>query len=366
MTSLDVFRGITIGAMILVNNPGDWNAVFPPLMHAYWTNWTLADLVFPWFIFIMGFAMPFAFARRHEQGQCIRELDRRIAQRAALLIVLGLILNGAATWPSVAPLRYPGVLQRIALSYLIGALVVLHLDVSEWVLAVALLLLGHWAVLTLLPFGGYPAGTLTPEHNVSGYLDALVFGGHALARPVDPEGLLGTLSSAATAVIGALAGQQVRCASTDDARLRRLATMGVGALAVGVLWSRVLPLSKPLWTGSYVLVVTGLAALAFSVTYVVVDVLQWRSSARPFLWLGVNPLAIYCLSEVVGHVLENSTIHLGGGRTTLKAWLFWIALEPAFGPWPPEWASFTFAVVFVGIWIAVAGLLYRRRIRIQV
>jgi len=352
--------------MILVNNPGDWSAVFPPLMHAYWTGWTLADLVFPWFIFIMGFAMPFALARRHEQGQAIRNLDGRIARRAALLIALGLILNGAASWPSVVPLRYPGVLQRIALSYLIGALVVLHLDVARWVVAVALLLLGHWAVLALLPFGDYPAGTLTPQHNVSGYLDALVFGGHALTRPVDPEGLLGTLPSAATALVGALAGRQVQHASTNGARLRKLGILAFGMFVVGLLWSRLLPLSKPLWTGSYVAVVTGLAVLAFSVIYVVVDVLQLRSWARPFLWLGVNPLAIYFLSEVVGHLLDNVTIHVDGGRTTLKAWLFWIALEPAFLRWRPEWASFAFAVVFAGIWIAAAGLLYRHRIRIQV
>src|SRR5262249_9695300 len=153
--------------------------------------------------------------------------------------------------------------------------------------------------------------------------------------------------SAATTVIGALAGQQMRCGSTDAERLRKLAVVGVGALVVGLLWSRVLPLSKPLWTGSYVSVVTGLAVLAFAVTYVVVDVLRLGSGARPFLWLGVNPLAIYFLSEVVGPLLENAAIHHAGSRTTPKAWLFWVVLEPAFRPWRPEWPSFVFAVVIV-------------------
>ncbi len=366
LESLDVFRGATIAAMILVNNPGDWSAVFPPLLHEYWTGCAFADVVFPWFIFIMGVAMPFAFARRHERGHAARHLYRRIGRRVALLIALGLVLNAVAAWPAVFPLRFPGVLQRIALSYLIAAIIVLHLNVSGWVLAVVILLVGHWALLTLVPFGGYPGGTLTPDHNLARYVDTLVLGRHALAIPNDPEGLLGTLPAAATALVGALAGQLVRRVPNDSGRLGLLAIGGTGAFALGLLWSRVLPLSKPLWTGSYVLVVTGLAILALAVAYLVIDVCGLRLWARPFLWLGVNPLAMYFLSEVVGHLLEQSWIRDAGTTTTPKAWLFWRILEPALDPRPPEWASFTFGAAFVGLWMAVAGALYQRRIRIQV
>jgi predicted acyltransferase len=344
LESLDVFRGVTIAAMILVNNPGDWGAVFPPLVHAYWTGCTFADVVFPWFVFIMGFALPFALARRQARGDAVRGPHWRIASRVAWLIGLGLVLNAVAGWPAVLPLRLPGVLQRIALSYLVASVVVLHLDVAGWIVLAALLLLGHWALLTLVPFGPYPGGTLTPEHNLARYIDTIVLGRHAATRALDPEGLLGGLSTAATALIGAITGQLVRRRPTDGARLRLLI----------------------LWTGSYVLVVTGLAMLVFAATYAVIDVLRVRGWARPFLWLGVNPLAIYFLSEIVGHLLEDPWLRHRSRWTTPKSWLVWGQLEPALHPLRAEWASLIFAVAFVAVWIAVAGTLYQRRIRIQV
>jgi predicted acyltransferase len=364
--SLDVFRGVTVAAMILVNNPGDWGAVFPPLLHAYWTGWTLADLVFPWFIFIMGIAMPFAFARRHERGHAIEHLYLRIGRRVALLIVLGLIVNAISAWPAISPLRFPGVLQRIALSYLIAAVVVLHFDPAVWGIVAAALLLGHWALLTLVPFGGYPAGTLTPEHNVARYVDTVVFGRHILTIPIDPEGLIGTSSAAATALVGALTGELLRRAASDRARVVRLVLFGLPMTALGWMWSHVLPVSKPLWTGSYVCGVTGLAMFMLALMYFIVDMRGLRSWARPFLWLGVNPLAIYFLSEVVGNLLDDAWTLRSGARFAPKEWLFWRVLEPAFRSRPAEWASFAFAVGFVAVWVAVAGVLYQRRIRIQV
>ena len=366
LEALDVFRGVTIAAMILVNNPGDWDNVFPSLMHTYWTGWTFADLVFPWFIFIMGVAMPFAFARRHAHGLQLMQIYRRIVTRVALLSVIGLLLTVVATWPAVFPLRFPGVLQRIALSYLVAAVVLLHFDVRGWAMAAAALLVGHWALLALVPFDGFPAGTLAPEHNLAHHVDAIVLGRHALYHPTDPEGLLGTLPAAATALAGALTGHLVRTSVDAGTRLRKLVLGGVAAFVTGLILSRALPISKPLWTGSYVLVVTGLAMMTLALLYGVVDLRGWRTWARPFLWLGVNPLAIYCLSEVVGHLLDRPWIREDGGRTTPKAWLFWRVLEPAFRPLAGEWASLAFGVAFVGFWIGVASVLYHRHIRIHV
>ena len=173
------------------------------------------------------------------------------------------------------------------------------------------------------------------------------------------------LPSAATAIIGALAGQLVRRRSTEEARVAKLAIVGAFMFAAGELWSSVFLVSKPLWTGSYVLVVTGLAALLFACTYVIVDRWQLRSWARPFLWLGVNPLALYVLSDVVGHLLQNISWRSGTGRVTPMAWLFWSVLEPAFRPLKPEWPSVVFAVAYLAVWIAAAAVLYHRRIRIQ-
>lgn len=354
--SLDVFRGVTVAAMMLVNNPGDWSAVFPQLVHAYWTGWTFADLVFPWFIFAMGVAMPFAFARRRDRGHALHQIYRRIVRRVMLLVALGLILNAVAAWPVVVPLRFPGVLQRIALAYLVAALVVLHSGVTGWALAAALLMLAHWLLLAFVPFAGFPAGTLTPEHNFAKYIDTIVFGRHVLAIPNDPEGLIGTMPAAATALIGALTGHVLRQTSTGAERMQRLLAGGVVALLLGVAWSAVLPVSKPLWTGSFVGIACGLGILVLAAVYFVVDLRHFRSWGRPFLWLGVNPLAVYFLSEIVGHRLEGTT----------KSWLFWSFVQPFMRPLRPEWASLAFGLAFVAVWIVVAGLLYQRRIRIQV
>jgi len=360
--SLDVFRGFTIFAMIVVNNPGDWSAVFPPLMHAYWHGCTFADVLFPWFIFIMGFAMPFAFARRRERGQAPLQLYRRIATRVALLIVLGLVLNAAAAWPSAGPLRLPGVLQRLAIAYLLTALAVLHLRPASWFAATALVLVGHWAVLALTPFGGHPAGSIEPTRNLAGYLDAIVFGRHAMTTPIDPEGLLGTLPAAATALLGAATGELMRRSPSAAARLRLLAAGGAIALTVGLAWSRVLPLNKHLWTGSFVLVTAGLAMIVFGLTYLVVDVRRLRSWPQPFTWLGVNPLATYCCSELVGHLLDAAWLQ----RTTPKSWLFWGVLQPALRFRYAEWTSLAFAIAYASVWAGIAGVLYHRGIRIQV
>jgi len=354
LESLDVCRGLTVAAMILVNNPGDWTAVFPQLVHAYWTGCTFADLVFPWFIFMMGVALPFAFARRRQQGHGSPQIYRRIGRRVVLLIALGVVLNAVAAWPAVFPLRFPGVLQRIALSYLIAAVVVLQFDVRGWTAVAAAFLLGHWALLMLVPFAGHPAGTLTPDQNVARYLDTQVFGRHLLLIPIDPEGLLGTLSAAATALLGAVVGHVLRKPVAAALRIRRLILGGTFAVIAAAAWSRFLPISKPLWTGPFALLASGLGTLLLVALYAAIDLRGVRGWSRPFLWLGVNPLAIYFLSEVVGHL-----------QVGVKAWLYWSVLAPAM-PNRMEWASLIFAVGFVGVWMAVAGVMYRRRIRIQV
>jgi len=354
LESLDVFRGLTVAAMILVNNPGDWTAVFPQLVHAYWTGCTLADLVFPWFIFMMGVALPFAFARRRQQGHGSSQIYRRIARRVVLLIALGLVLNAVAAWPAVFPLRFPGVLQRIALSYLIAAVVVLQFDVRGWSAVTAALLLGHWALLALVPIAGHAAGTLSPDQNVALYVDRQLFGRHLLLTPIDPEGLLGTLSAAATALLGALAGHLLQQPVVAAVRIRRLIAGGTFAVIIAAAWSAVLPISKPLWTGSFALLASGVGTLLLAALYGAIDVRGVRRWSRPFLWLGVNPLAIYFLSEVVGHL-----------QVGAKAWLFWTVLAPAV-PDRMELASLIFAVGFVAVWTAVAGVMYRRQIRVQV
>ena len=365
VVSVDVVRGMTIAAMILVNNPGDWSAVYSPLLHAYWTGFTLADLVFPAFVFIMGVSMPFAFARRLAAGATARDLYWRIGRRAALLIVLGLALNALAALQAGTPLRFPGVLQRLAFAYVLASMAVIHLDSRNWIVVIGAALLGHWALLTLVPFGGNPAGTMTVEHNLARYLDTTLFGRHALTIPIDPEGLLGTLPAAATALIGAAIGASIQRGVGFTSAARAVGLNGVLLLGTGYVWSWMLPLSKPLWTGSFALTATGLTAIALAATIVLVDTRGWRRWALPFQWLGVNPIAIYVFSEIAGRVIDRVPIASGTDAVSLKAWLFWQVIEPAIEPWTDATASLIFGIGYVALWIAAAGLLYRFRIRIQ-
>lgn len=355
--SLDAFRGLTIAAMILVNHPGDWNAVYGPLLHAQWNGCTFADLVFPFFLFIVGVATSFAFARRREAGGETIQLYRRIARRAVLLVALGLVLNAVDVAPAFASMRFPGVLQRIGLVYLAAAIIVLNTGVRGRIVAAGALLLGHWALLGLVPFGGSPGGTLLPTANLSGYLDRLVFGHHALTELGDPEGLLGTLPAIATTLLGNLAGGWLRADMPAGRRVAGLATGGTIVALLGVAWSVVLPLNKQLWTGSFALFTAGLGALALCACYAAIDLAGREAWARPFVWLGVNPLAIYFASEFAGHLLER----------TINWQIFWNGFIPLFGPVLPDAAvSLVMALCTVGIWTAVAGLLYTRGIRIQV
>ena len=363
--SVDVLRGMTIAAMILVNNPGDWTAVYGPLLHAYWAGLTFADLVFPAFVFIMGVSMPFAFARRLAAGASTQDLYWRIGRRAGLLIALGLALNGIAALQAGTPLRLPGVLQRLALAYVLASIAVIHLDSRRWFAVIGAMFLGHWALLILVPFGGNPPGTLTPEHNLARFIDTSVFGRHALTIPNDPEGILGTLPAAATALTGAAAAAMIRRAVSRTAAARALGVFGAILLGLGYVWSWTFPLSKPLWTGSFALTASGLTAMALAITHLVVNARSPRRWLQSFLWLGVNPVAIYFLSEIVGRLIDRVWIDRGPDGMTPKAWLFWQVIEPAIEPWTDESASLLFAIGYVTLWIAAAGALYRSRIRIR-
>ena len=351
--------------MILVNNPGNWNSTFESLTHAEWNGCTLADLVFPFFIFILGAAIPFAFRRRIGRGEHRGDLYVRIARRTAWLIALGIILNLVAAFPATAGVRIPGVLQRIGVVYLIAAILVLELD-SRWRAAILVALaLGHWWLLRAVPFAGRAAG-LTPSHNLAGFIDQAVFGSHVLTPSNDPEGLLGTVTAVSTALIGSIAGEWLLPGLETRPRLGRLIPGGCAALIVGAIWALTLPLNKSLWTGSFVMWTGGLAALMLAACYVVLDVLDYRRWATPFLWLGFNPLAIYFFSELTRDLADKPWLRVSGQTLTARSWVFWDIVRPAIPRIGDEWISFFIALATVTLWIFVAGLLYRRGVRLHV
>jgi predicted acyltransferase len=364
--SLDVFRGLTIASMILVNNPGEWAVTYPTLLHEAWNGCTFADVVFPSFIFIVGVATSFAFARRVREGHPARAIVWRIVRRTLLLIALGLVLNWASPPTETHAFRFPGVLQRIALVYAVTATLVLWTRVRGRIVAIVVLLVAHTACLLWAPFGSHGPGLLEPGMNFSVWVDRTILGPHILSRAGDPEGLFGTVSAVVSALLGTLAARWLR--SSPEPRRRFLGLFGGGLLLIllGFGCERVIPLNKNLWTASYVLLTAGLAAAGLALCYLIVDVANARKWARPFLWLGLNPLAIYFLAELVGHV-RDWPITVNGDDWTVQSWLFWQVFEPPLGNYLSDPAiSLVVGLLTVAVWIAVAGLLYRRNIRIVV
>jgi predicted acyltransferase len=340
---LDAFRGSTIAAMVLVNNPGTWAAVYPPLRHAEWHGLTPTDVIFPFFLFIVGVAIPLSQPR-----------PGRVLRRAAVVFALGLLLNVVGN-PDLATLRIPGVLQRIALCY--AAAAVLHRTTS-WrtqSLVTATLLLGYWAALTLVPVPGFGRGVLTPEGNLAAWIDRAVLGPHVwkVSRVYDPEGILSTLPAIATTLVGVLAGAWLRSGRTPRAISMGFAWTGMGSILVGAAWSVAFPMNKSLWTSSYVLVTAGLALIIFAVCYQAIDVHGRRAWAAPFVVFGVNALALYFLSTLAAILLA---------RTGARRWMF----EHALAPWAsPVNASLAYAIAYLLVWWVIVWGLYRGGVRLR-
>lgn len=348
LASLDALRGCTVAAMLLVNDPGDWDHVYWPLDHAAWNGCTPTDLVFPFFLFVVGVSVALAMLPRREQGADRAVLTHGALTRAVRIVGLGVLINVLAWWwlPG-AHLRLPGVLQRIGVCYVGVALLALHTrSCTQWA-AIAVLLLGYWALLC-------SGGSLEPWTNIVSRTDTAVFGRFvylidpATGRGHDPEGLLSTLPSLATALLGLRAGCWLRADKP-----RPLLIGALLSLSLGALWSLWLPFNKNLWTPSFVLWTAGWAALALLAFHLLIDRRGWPAWGRRF---GVNAIAAYAGSELMQILLP------GLGQNWLYRHLFAGWMTSRFGPCIP---SLAFAVVFVAMWWLIVHAMDRRRIHLK-
>jgi predicted acyltransferase len=361
LQSLDLFRGITIAAMILVSTPGTWTAVYPPLDHAIWNGWTPTDLVFPFLLFAMGAAVPMALGKRRTQG---RATSRYVLRRVVVLFLLGFALNAMEAKPPVAleTFRIPGVLQRIAIVYLAVALLADALSLRAQIAVAVSALIGYWIAMTRIPVPGAGAGVLTPDGNLASFIDGAVFGRHMLASNFDPEGLLSTIPAIATALLGTFAGTWLSRTEYCH-RTLWLWAAGAAATAAGFLWGRVFPINKTLWTSSFALFSAGFAAQALALCHGLVEFGKGRA-ATPFVAFGRNALPAYFLSVGLDSVLSRVSI---GGAPSVKALLFRLGfaswLRPCCGA---EAASFGYAITYVALWTVVFAAMYRRRIFIGI
>ena len=361
LLSVDALRGLTVAAMVLVNNPGTWRAVYPPLRHATWHGWTLTDVIFPFFVFIVGVAIPLALGPRlARSGRA--GVVAKVVRRSLVIFLLGIVLNGFP-WYTWATLRIPGVLQRIAVCYLIAALVYLWTSTRAQALIAAALLLGYWLAMIWIPVPGYGAGDLSPAGNLAAYLDRAILGPHIwqAAKVYDPEGILSTLPAVATALLGVLTGTWLRNDRPSGSLAIRLAGAGVAGVVAGELWGIWFPINKSLWTSSYVLLTAGLAMLVLAAFYWLVEVRGWRRWATPFAVLGVNALVLYFLSSLVARLM--SIVRVGADGRSVQAELFDRLFVPMAAPIN---ASLAFAMVYVVAWWAILWVLYRWNIRVRV
>lgn len=364
LVSLDVFRGLTIAAMLIVNNPGTWSAIYAPLRHAPWHGWTPTDLIFPFFLFIVGVAMVFSLATQRARGASRTQLLTRAAKRALIIFVLGLLLHAFPDFLDIATLRIPGVLQRIALAYLAAAPIVLWLDARGRAVVTVVLLLGYWALLTLVPVPGGAAGVLEPGADLGAWIDRAVFGTEHLwsqSRTWDPEGLLSTLPAVATVLLGVFTGEWLHSDREPLEKTVGLFVAGSIGLVAGIAWGAVFPINKSLWTSSYVVFTAGMACHTLALCYWMVDIRGWRRWAMPFVVFGMNAIAAFFLSGLFARML--GLIHVGPDGVSLKGWIY----ETLFASWlAPVNASLAFALVFTTFWLGIMALLYRRRIFIKV
>lgn len=365
LVSLDVFRGITIAGMVLVNNPGTWENIYWPLEHAQWHGWTPTDLVFPFFLFIVGVAITLAFGSRVESGRSTRDLYLKVIKRTLIIFAIGLFLN-AFPYFGLSELRIPGVLQRIAVCYFFASIIFLNTKIRTQVVITITLLVFYWFLVKLIPAPGFAAGDLTKEGSLPSFIDRVVFGKHvwAQAKVYDPEGFLSTIPALATTLIGVLTGHWLRTKKTPYEKVSGLFVGGAICVAAGWAWNSFFPINKALWTSSYVVFTGGLALQFLALCYWTIDIKAYRKWAKPFEVLGVNAIALYVGAGIMAELL--GVIKVTGADGTKVPLGFWI-YDQVFTPWAsPKNASLAFAIAFVLVWLGLMWILYKRKIFIKV
>lgn len=350
---------MTIAGMILVNDAGDWSHIYWPLEHAEWHGWTPTDLIFPFFLFIVGVSMVLSNDSRRARGDSQGKLLVHAVKRSAIILGLGLFLNGYPSF-NFHVMRFAGVLQRIAVVYLIASVIVLYTGrVARWVIA-ASLLIGYFLLMKFVPVPGFGAGDLSPDANLAAYIDRLAMYNHLyVSHRYDPEGILSTIPAVGTCLLGVFTGEWMR-GKQPRAVVHGLLVGAALGLTLGKLWSYWFPINKNLWTSSYVLFAGGFAMAVLAACMYLIDVRGWKRWAQPFVWFGMNPLAIFFLATFVAKMSVKH--HVNG--VLWKTYVYRGLFENRFPS--PYLNSLAFAISYVLLFWIVAWLLYRNKIFIKV
>jgi predicted acyltransferase len=392
LLSLDVFRGMTIAGMLLVNDPGSWGAIYPPLEHAAWHGWTPTDLIFPFFLFIVGITTHLSLEARRARGDDEGALIRQIVRRGLLIFLAGLLVNGFPffTWGAVDGIANPsflervvdrlyhwrimGVLQRIGLAYMCAALLCFRTTLKQQVAIAATLLFGYWFAMTLLPVP--PNGFLgidvlhSPSETLAAYFDRLLldwgkYGNHLWVNSLtwDPEGPFSTIPAVGTAMLGIICGRWISAPRPLSERLAGMFAVGSIAMMAGLMWNWSFPINKSLWTSSYVLFTAGMAAVALATCMWIIDEHRVTGWTKPFVIYGMNPIVAFVGSGITARLIYSIfKVESNGRPIALQAWIY----QTFYASWlAPRNASLLFAITFVLVWFAILWVLYRRRIFVK-
>ncbi len=372
LLSLDVFRGLTVAAMILVNNPGSWSTIYAPLKHAEWNGCTPTDLIFPFFLFIVGVSISYALGSKKDNTSQSKLLFTAF-KRALILFGLGLFLN---LFPKVfidpiealSTVRIPGVLQRIAIVFFITALIFIKTNQKTQIRLFFGILIAYWALMTLVPVPAIGYANLEKETNLGAWLDRTILTEAHLwksAKTWDPEGILSTLPAVATGLFGVLVGTWLRRKDREESvKISWMFSIGILAVILGLIWDLCFPINKALWTSSFVLYAGGLATIGLALCYWLIDVQGYKKGTTPLVVYGVNAITVFFLSGLIPRILTLIMVNMPDGtRVNSRVWMYETFYTPYFTPIN---ASLAGAVTFILIWLLILWVMFKRKIIVKV
>ena len=418
LISLDVFRGLTILVMTIVNNPGSWATVYPPLLHSEWNGCTPTDLVFPFFIFIMGVAISFAMPTKNYDSTTFNKIMTRSLRMISLgiffnffgkiqlfglegipLVIGRLIITATVgyalmgnfnaklkTYLAVAIfviylllaysgieaykiVRLPGVLQRIGIVYFIASLLYLKTTQKTQLLTAIGILLAYWAIMTLIPAPGFEITNLEKGTNLAAWVDSVLLKGHMweVTNTWDPEGILSTIPAIATGIIGLLIGQLLNSPLLKIEKAKKMVIIGIALILLGQLWNIIFPINKALWTSSFVIFTAGLATLTLSILYYIIDIADYKKGTKLFLIWGVNPMIVFFLSEIIPQaaaIISFPNPKTPTEQISLLDYFYSFGIQPFFNN--PMTASLVFALLYVGLWTILLAYFYKKKMYFKV
>lgn len=352
-----------MAGMILVNNPGSWSDIYPPLRHAEWNGCTPTDLIFPFFLFIVGTSIHYAYQDKREEG-LTKKVFLKILKRASIIFLLGLFLTLFPKF-NFETVRIPGVLQRIGVVFFVASILYLTTTWLTQLRVAVILLVSYYLMMTLIPVPGVGPPSLEAETNLGAWLDRLLLNGHlwVQSKTWDPEGVLSTIPAIATAILGMLAGKLLSGEKTASDKVVWLFFTGSVLIVLGLGWGMIFPINKPLWTSSYVLYTGGIAMQFLACCYWLVDVQGFKKWAMPFVYYGVNALFVFVASALLVKSLSRVKITDGENEVSFLRYVY----QYGYTTWlSPLNASLLYAITLVLIFLVVLWWMYKRKIFVKI